>query len=291
MPTPRPCEKCDRDYYPLRRGYCSRCDMQRRARRGYQCSFVDAQPVRRHVAALRKAGIGLRRLSELSGVSRSALTCLVNGRPERGSPPNKRVSAATAEAILAVPLPARPCDEVADHQLVDAIGTVRRLQSLVALGHPRSHLAKRLGIAPANATRLFDSATLRVTAATARKVIALFDELQATPGPSERARSEGRRRGWEVPLAWDDDELDHFRVNVDSVDEEGSDDRELTFVELYAELRYLGYSDIEIAHREGIAIESLHRRLSRAEVTAVAVPAEVSETFQAAFDAGDLPAA
>ena len=22
----RPCEKCGRDYYPLRRGYCHRCD-------------------------------------------------------------------------------------------------------------------------------------------------------------------------------------------------------------------------------------------------------------------------
>ena len=102
MPQAKPCEKCGRDYYPLRRGYCHRCDMQRRARYGYQCSFVDAAPVRQHVAALGAAGIGLRRLAQLSGVSRSALTCLVNGRSERGSGPNKRVSAATAQAILAI---------------------------------------------------------------------------------------------------------------------------------------------------------------------------------------------
>lgn len=44
MPQAKPCEKCGRDYYPLRRGYCHRCDMQRRARYGYQCSFVDAAP-------------------------------------------------------------------------------------------------------------------------------------------------------------------------------------------------------------------------------------------------------
>jgi len=250
--------------------------MRRRARHGYQCSFVDAAPARDHVAALRAAGIGLRRLADLSGVSRSALSCLVNGRPERGSAPNKRVAAQTAAAVLAVEIPEVGHDQVADGQLVDAIGTVRRLQSLVAYGYPRYYLAGRLGIAPGNATALFDAATLRVTAATARKVAALFAELEATPGPSQRAKNDGLRNGWELPLAWDETELDHFTVATAPSPQAAPEPNP---IERYAELRFLGYSDQQIAARDGIEVSSLHVRLTRARrelvrPQATAVPAQ-----------------
>ncbi len=261
MPEPTPCEKCGRHYRPLRRGYCHRCDMRRRARHGYQCSFVDAAAARDHVAVLRAAGIGLRRLSALSGVSRSALSCLVNGRSERGSGPSRRLSATTAAAILAVDVPEAPHDQVAAGQLVDAIGTVRRMQSLVAYGYPRRYLADRLGIAAGNATALFDPATLRVTAATARKVAMLFAELEATPGPSQRARNDGLRNGWELPMAWDERELDHFTVATGPVPQAAPEPNP---IERYAELRFLGYSDEQIAARDGIEVKSLHIRLTRA---------------------------
>lgn len=263
MSEPKPCQKCGRDYSPLRRGYCHRCDMQRRARHGYQCSYVDAAPAREHVTALRAAGIGLRRLEVLSGVSRSALTSLVNGRAERGSGPSKRVSAATAHAILAVDAPEVPHHGVADNQLVAAIGTVRRMQALVANGHPRRALAQRLGIAPSNAGPLFDTATRRITAATARKVDALFNELETTAGPSTRARNEGRRRGWPLPLQWDADTLDDPAAAAAS-----AVGARVGFDVRYRELRALGYSDAAIAGREGIQLESLYQRLRRLGITA-----------------------
>lgn len=91
---------------------------------------------------------------------------------------------------------------------------------------------------------------------------ALFDELQTIPGPSQRARNDGARNGWEVPLAWDDAELDHFAVDLDPPTPAAAD-ATIGFDELYAELRYLGYSDHEIARREGIELEALHQRLRR----------------------------
>lgn len=237
--------------------------MQRRSRYGYECSFVDAQPVRDHVAALAAAGIGLRRLAVLSGVGRSTLTTLVSGRSDRGTGPSKRISSQTAAAVLAVALPEVPHDaSVADQQLVDAIGTVRRAQSLVALGYPRCDIAERIGVSPCNATRLFDPATLRVTARTARKVATLFDELQMRPGPSQRARNEGQRNGWDITLAWDDEEIDRFTPHLE--DDSTHVEEPVSFTELYEELRYLGYTDADIARREGIELESLRRRLSRA---------------------------
>lgn len=154
-----------------------------------------AAAARDHVAALRAAGIGLRRLSALSGVSRSALSCLVNGRSERGSGPSWRLGATTA--------------------------------------------------------------------ATARKVATLFAELEATPGPSQRAKNDGARRGWEPPVAWDERDINHFTPTTEST---GHSAAEPTVLERYAELRFLGYSDQQIADREGIAVASLHVRLTRARV-------------------------
>ncbi len=267
----KPCQRCGRDYYPLRRGYCHRCDMQRRAKLGYQCSFVDATAAREHVAALRAAGVGLRRIADLSGVSRSALASLVNGRSERGSAPSHRVSARTAESVLAVEIPEVAHHDVADHQLVDAIGTVRRAQALVAFGYPRSYIAGRLGMTPSNASRLFNPATLRVLARTARQMEQIFAELETTPGPSRRARNEGARNGWQVPLAWDDDELDTFTPVLDDPTPDQQPDA-VDFAETYRELRYLGYSDTDIARREGIQLDSLYQRLRRAGLPGSHVP-------------------
>ena len=260
----KPCQKCGRDYYPLRRGYCNRCDAQRRARHGYRCSYVDAAPVREHVQALREGGLGLKRIAELSGVNRKTLMTLVNGRSDRNTEPSKRVAASTARAVLAVEVPEVPHHGVAAGQLVDAIGTVRRAQALVAFGYPRCYIAGRLGIEPGNATKLFSPATLRVLASTARKMEALFVELQATPGPSQRARNDGIRNGWDVPLAWDDEELDAFTPTLDAPRPvEDTATAEVSFAELYRELRYLGYSDHDIARREGIQLDSLYQRLRR----------------------------
>lgn len=276
MPEPTPCENCGRPYRPLRRGFCNRCDAKRRGRHGYQCSYVDAQPARAHLVALRQAGMGLRRISEITGISRKTLMNLATGRSDRGSAPSRRLAATTAAAILAADIPDAPHDQVAGGQLVDAIGTVRRMQSLVAYGYPRRYLADRLGIAARQATALCDPATLRVTATTHRRVASLFAELEATPGPSQRARDDGARRGWEVPLAWDERDIDRFTITTDQPDRAVPGPNAL---ERYAELRFLGYSDQQIADREGIAVESLHVRLTRARAAlAAAIEARAAET-------------
>jgi transcriptional regulator with XRE-family HTH domain len=267
MPEQKPCLKCSRLYFPLRRGFCNRCDAKRRALHGYQCSYVDAGPVRAHLETLRQAGLGLRRIAEITGVSRKTLNCLANGRSDRGSGPSKRVSAWTAGAVLAVEIPRVAHRVVAGGQIVDAIGTVRRLQSLVAFGYPRSYLAARIGMQPSNITKFFDPATLTVCASTARRVEALFAELQTTPGPSQRARNEGVRRGWDVPLAWEENELDRFAVDTTPAEAPATKD-EVDFSELYAELRYLGFRDADIAARYGIEVASLRQRLTRLEVAA-----------------------
>ena len=171
--------------------------------------YVDAAPAREHVRALAAAGIGWKRAAGLAGLSGGAMTRLLYGGPG-GRPATRRIRAETARKILAV----RPgAESLGGGALVDATGTRRRLQALVAIGHSQSALARRLGQLPSN----FAAAMTRrqVTAATDRAVRALYDELwDAAPDESthrgricaSRARNHARERGW--PLGWDEPEID-----------------------------------------------------------------------------------
>jgi hypothetical protein len=89
---------------------------------------------------------------------------------------------------------------------VDATGTRRRIQALAAIGWSMGEQSRRLGWHESMAHSL----TKRrwVIPGTAAKVAALYDELSMTPGTNLRARNEAARKGWAVPLAWDDDEID-----------------------------------------------------------------------------------
>ena len=140
---------------------------------------------------------------------------------------------------------------------VAAVGTVRRLQSLVAYGYPRRELIARLGI-PGPAEDLFDPTTQVVTAAIAQRAHDLFARLEATPGSCPEARADGRRRGWRVPLAWDEDALDDPAGRPDT-----SRDKRQSFTDRYTELRELGYSDLIIVAKMGIKPMSLARQLCR----------------------------
>jgi hypothetical protein len=85
----------------------------------------------------------------------------------------------------------------------------------VAAGHSQARLGARLGISSANFTQTMTSD--RLTAGTVRAVRDLYGEMWDVP-PDEstrwtkmsasRARNYARARGWAVPAAWDDEQLD-----------------------------------------------------------------------------------
>ncbi len=173
--------------------------------------FVDAEPVREHLRALSEAGIGWRRVAELTGVSSGTLSKLRYGGPG-GQPPSRRVRPQTAAAILAITPSA---DVAAPGALVDGTATRRRLQALVTTGWSQARLAGQLGMTPANFSDMLCRG--HVTAATKSAVRSLYDQLWNQPPPevdhrskiaASRARGYARRRGWAPPLAWDESEID-----------------------------------------------------------------------------------
>jgi transcriptional regulator with XRE-family HTH domain len=259
------CFRCGRTQQ-LRRGLCHSCyEIRRQRDKAYgrwQTQYVEAGPVREHVRLLVAAGIGTRRLETLSGVSRSALQNLLNGRKERGTGPSAKVAESTAERILAIPIPTESHRLAGDHALVLSVGSTRRLQALVAMGYTQSYLAGRLGVTAANSTELFHGKRLCVTASRAREIEALYTELSVAPpetASARRSRCRAQKLGWVDPFGWGDDDID----NLESAPEPLGPTVPMSFEERYAELRDLGYTGHEIARRFEVDEKSLTRRLQR----------------------------
>lgn len=160
---------------------------------------------------------------------------------------------------------------------IDATGTRRRIEALMALGWGAGELARRLGttVQAVNVYRTEE----RVVPATAQRVAALYDELwNRRPEPTTmperishtRTLKFARERGFAPPMAWDD--IDHddapqqgVEVDVDEVRVALAVDGgrvELTPREREEAVRVLngrGRNDREIADVLGIASKSVLR--------------------------------
>lgn len=211
--------------------------------------YVDAAPVIAHFEALRAAGLSRQRISELTGVHRDTLRGM-------GTCATGNVRVETARKVLSVPIPPRIVN--GGSCAVDATGTRRRLHALKAAGWSLSAIAEQLGSTESTVFKYTRQTIVR--ASTAAAVAELFDRLQLIPGPSQRARLHAARKGWPLPLAWDEDTIDDPHSSPDY----GSRSR-ARFTERYIEICDLGETNDEaIAKRLGITVRSLERLRVRA---------------------------
>ncbi|MFL6163585.1 MAG: hypothetical protein ACJ74U_15355 [Jatrophihabitantaceae bacterium] len=229
--------------------------------------FVPAAPAAAHVRELMAAGLGLRRISELSGVAHGALWRLIYGKrgPDGLQRPSTRLRPQTAQRLLTLqPEQATP----AGGTLVDATGTRRRLQALVAIGWPLPILAVQLDMTASNSAALLQRA--RVTRSTADKAAALYDRLwdssplQASPEDTAAvaaAQAHAQKHGWAPPMAWDDETIDDPTAEPDL----GERVRRSKLPPA-EELRFLldaGESEDMIASRFGVKLSAVRRALQR----------------------------
>ncbi|WP_137991230.1 hypothetical protein [Streptomyces vilmorinianum] len=173
--------------------------------------YVDAEPVRQHVRALGEFGIGWKRAARLAGVSTGCVSKLLYGDGVRHMSPSKGVRRETAERLLAVE---PTLDNLGSAVLMDATGTRRRLQALVAAGWPQARLAVRLNMEPGNFSALIRRA--QVTVRVVRQVVDLYEALWRVD-PREhgvdnqaynRARNAAADQCWAPAGTWDDDRID-----------------------------------------------------------------------------------
>lgn len=182
-----PCDPCRVAHYRYNKEYRVEVERTGRPRR------INTAPVVEHVAALRESGMPTEEIARIAGVAPGTVLAAV----PTSSRYNTTMRAATAERILAV----KPTAKVAAGY-VDALGPARRLQALVAIGYSARHLGERLGTQQQNVSRLMHSHQKWLQVATRDRIVAVYNELHMTPGPSTRARTIAKKHGWLPPLAW-----------------------------------------------------------------------------------------
>ncbi len=228
-------ENCHRAGIYRRRGLCN--PHYKLSDRGY----VDPTAAREHLLRLFDSGHSWTEIAELAGMTRGGVD-----RIRDGSYPKMRK--ATAVRILAIPM------RFGTSGTIDATGTVRRLRALMASGWPVSVLAEQMGIPASTLGNHLDRRTVSVVRA--RQIAELFSRLQMVPGPSKRMRTIGRKKGWALPFAWDEDDIDDPSATPDSGGKS-------TWIQKYEDYRSTGLSDAEVAAAMGIQLESLKRQLER----------------------------
>ena len=188
--------------------------------------YIDAAPVREHIAALRRSGVGMTQIAKLANTSLSHIRALVSTDPD-GQPTTHRVRTSTADRILAIEASVASS---APSARIDATGTRRRLQALMAIGWPLPVIAAQLGRTTPNLARSMDRD--RINADTAWQITHLYEQIwnntppQATAAQrnaSATARSHAQRQGWRPPLGWDDIDTDPdlapLQRSVEDIDE------------------------------------------------------------------------
>lgn len=126
----------------------------------WQGELIDPTEMVEHLDRLTAAGIGLRQVAAMTGLSRTTLSDLRSGR-------NRRVRRRTADAVLAVSL----ADHVSPRALTDSGATNERIEALRAAGMTRTAIAKALGY---RTHALQITGRDRVTVRTARRVDVLY---------------------------------------------------------------------------------------------------------------------
>jgi hypothetical protein len=173
--------------------------------------YVDAEPVRQHVRTLMDFGIGWKRIAALARVHNGVIAKLLYGDARRGMDPSQRIRPHNASALLDIE---PSLDNLGSVVSVDATGTHRRLQALVAAGWPQARLASQLGMQPGNFSSMLKRS--QVTVRTVRLAISVYEELwRADPRECgvdnqaySRARNHAHANRWAPVGAWDDDTID-----------------------------------------------------------------------------------
>ncbi|RSS59847.1 hypothetical protein [Streptomyces sp. WAC01280] len=224
--------------------------------------FVDAEPVRRHLQLLDEYGISFEQTARLAGLKATVVAGLLYPMGSRGI--KQRLRAETADKILAVkPVP----ENLNELRPIDATGTRRRLQALVAIGFPFLRLGEHLPIHP-NQVHYVASGR-RVQVKTARAVAALYDQLWnqnpadygIRPATSLKVKRYAASKGWAPPAAWDDDTIDDPTAQPDLGEHTP---RFIALAENALELeKSQGYTRQQAADRLEVSKEALQQAIGR----------------------------
>lgn len=152
----------------------------------------DAGPVLEHIQRLLANGWLVRQISEVSGVSVTAIRYVLYGQPT--------INRDRARAILAVPIGPAP----ANTDVVDATGTIRRLRALACLGHTLDSIGAEVAMSRHRLGRIITGKYIEIDVETARAIAGAYRRMSTFRSDNPHTIRRARTQGWHGPLAWDD---------------------------------------------------------------------------------------
>ncbi|MFB7244586.1 hypothetical protein ACFCYX_19260 [Streptomyces populi] len=169
---------------------------------GEPAKYIAAEPVRRHLTKLYATGITIHAVAATTGLTYLAVRSFTHHEYGNRRPRRRRCTPETAAKILAVN------EGNINTGRIDATGTVRRLQALVAAGWPLERIGPHAGLSAENLHAL--TKRNQVLAGTARQVAEAYELLlhrrPANHGIDKRNISRARRRAaanrWPDPAYW-----------------------------------------------------------------------------------------
>ena len=156
---------------------------------------VPAAPVAAHIRSLLDAGMGWVRIGQAAHSSSCTIARILNGQ--------ELVRRTVAERLLAVKY--RP----APGRTIDATGTRRRIQALIAIGHTITGIAEESGVDHSVINDILNGVA-NVRGVTYDRIAATYDWLAAQPPVTDRksavtaSRNRAVREGWHDPQWWED---------------------------------------------------------------------------------------
>lgn len=154
-------------------------------------SYAEPERVLAHIQRLLVANWTLVAIAREAQVGRRTLWNWMNG-----------VHGGMQHAVALRVLALRPVPQIP--QLVPAVGTVRRLQALAAMGWSLTWSGREAGISETYARALAAGRRSRVSVELAGRVDAVYRRHCMKPGPSKCAKTSALGNGWVTAVAWDD---------------------------------------------------------------------------------------
>ncbi|WP_045562328.1 hypothetical protein [Streptomyces sp. FxanaA7] len=203
---------------------------------------VPAAPVAAHIRSLLDAGMGWVRISRAAHSSSCTVARILNGQ--------ELIRRTAAERLLAVKY--RP----APGRTVNATGTRRRVQALLAIGHPVVNIATESGVDHSVIHDVLNGAE-NVRGMTFDRIAAAYDWLSQQPPTDVRpsavtvSRNRAAREGWRDPQWWEDyGRIDDPAFDPDKADAElGFRERAVLRREEIEHLAWCGHGPDEILAR------------------------------------------
>ena len=151
--------------------------------------MTPASEVREHLYSLEASGWTAWGVAKHVGIAQSTVSAIRCGR-------TTWTETWLAELILAVPV-----DSTASPTFVSSVGTVRRIQALLAMGHSRKEMCDFLGRNVVDSTRTNGPWVYRKTHDDVKR---MYRELVRKPGRNAVTAARAKRLGYPSPAQWDD---------------------------------------------------------------------------------------